>query len=139
MGYMEILCPCNSGKKYGNCCKILHDGGFPESALSLMRSRYAAYALHRPEYIIHTTHPDNPNYKKDYKRWAQEISHFCQNTQFQKLDILEVIEGRDKSYVTFHAHLIQNDLKKDLIEKSYFIKVGKQWLYRDAVTINFTR
>ncbi len=47
---MEILCPCNSRKKYRDCCKILHDGGFPESALALMRSRYSAYALDRPGY-----------------------------------------------------------------------------------------
>ena len=63
---MEILCPCNSGKKYSNCCKTLHDGVFPESALSLMRSRYSAYALQKSEYIIHTTHPDNPNYEKNH-------------------------------------------------------------------------
>lgn len=132
-----MLCPCNSGKNYNNCCKTLHDGVFPESALSLMRSRYSAYALHKPEYIIHTTHPDNPNYKKNYSQWVQEILHFCQNTQFQKLDILEVIEGVDESYVTFNAHLLQNNQEKKLIEKSYFVKYGKQWLYKDAITINW--
>jgi SEC-C motif-containing protein len=128
-----MLCPCNSGKNYDHCCQPLHEGSFPESALSLMRSRYSAYALHQPEYIIHTTHPDNPHYKKNHSQWVQEILHFCQNTQFQKLEILEVIEGVDESYVTFNAHLLQNHQKINLIEKSHFVKEGKQWLYKDAV------
>lgn len=135
---MNTLCPCNSGKKYSHCCKILHDGGFPQTALSLMRSRYSAYALDKPKYIIFTTHPDNPNYKQDFVVWTQEISYFCKNTQFQKLEILDVIEGIDESYVTFNAHLIQtNQQKIELIEKSYFIKLGKQWLYRDAISIDY--
>jgi SEC-C motif-containing protein len=67
----------------------------------------------------------------------QEISYFCRNTQFQKLDILEVVEGVDESYVSFNAHLVQRNQRKELIEKSFFIKVGKQWLYRDAVNIEW--
>lgn len=130
---MEILCPCTSGKNYSQCCKRLHDGAFPESALSLMRSRYSAYALHQPAYIIRTTHPDNPHYQENETQWISEILHFCQNTQFLKLEILEVIEGTKESYVTFNAHLPQNHQKKELIEKSYFVKMGKQWFYRDAV------
>lgn len=132
---MKTLCPCHSGKNYSNCCKPLHDGGFPENALALMRSRYSAYALQKPEYIIRTTHPDNPTYKENYNQWIQEIYHFCQNTQFQKLDILEVIEGTDKSYVTFNAQILQNSQNKELVEKSYFVKDESQWLYRDAITI----
>ncbi len=99
-----------------------------------MRSRYSAYALHKPEYIIKTTHPDNPGYKKNYRKWIEEILNFCRNTQFQKLDILEVIDEGDEGYVSFNAHLFQNNQEKELIEKSYFVKDGQQWLYRDAIT-----
>lgn len=131
-----MLCPCHSGKKYDKCCQALHDGAFPENALSLMRSRYSAYALQKAEYIIKTTHPDNPDYNENHKRWNQEILHFCQNTQFQGLEILEVIEGADESYVTFNAHLLQNHHVYNLVEKSRFVKNGKQWLYRDGINSN---
>jgi SEC-C motif-containing protein len=100
-----------------------------------MRSRYSAYALHKPEYIIRTTHPDNPHYKGNHDQWSREILDFCQNTEFSKLYILEVSKEGDLSYVTFNAHLIQNHQEKQLIEKSSFVKVGKQWLYRDAISI----
>ena len=136
---METLCPCNSGKTYHNCCKTLHDGGLPKSALALMRSRYSAYALQKPKYIIYTTHQDNPKYKENHTQWLQEILDFSQNTQFQKLEILEVDEGVDESYVTFNAHLLQNNQEIELIEKSYFVKDGQQWLYRDAITVNWIR
>ena len=129
---MKTLCPCNTGKVYSSCCKILHDGAYPDHALSLMRSRYCAYAYHLADYIIRTTHPNNPNYKQNRKQWIREILAFCQNTKFQKLEILDFIDGTDESYVTFNAHLVQNGLSVELVEKSYFEKVGKQWLYRDG-------
>lgn len=130
-----MLCPCHSGKKYESCCKPLHDGAFPSNALSLMRSRFSAYALQNPQYIIRTTHPDNPHYKENHDQWSKEILDFCHNTQFQKLDILEVSDDGDLSYVTFNAHLLQDHQEKQLIEKSSFAKIGKQWLYRDAISI----
>lgn len=134
---MEVLCPCDSGKTYDNCCKIFHDGTFPENALLLMRSRYCAYAYCMAKYIIHTTHLKNPNYNQNHEQWIQEILSFCQNTKFNKLEVLDFIDGMDKAYVTFKAHLIQNNVKKELAEKSYFEKVGEQWLYRDGVYVKF--
>ena len=128
-----MLCPCCSGKKYEDCCKILHEGGYPDNALSLMRSRYCAYALHLPEYIIRTTHPQNPHYKQNHAQWTREILDFAENTRFQKLEILEFVDGAKEAYVTFKAHLVQNHAKADLVEKSHFEKVGKQWLYKDGI------
>lgn len=132
---MTAVCPCGSGKKYSECCKGLHEGSYPENALALMRSRYTAYAYHLADYIIRTTHPENPNYKKNHRQWVQEILHFSKNTQFERLEILEFVDGADKAYVTFNAHLNQHGLKQQLIEKSYFEKVGDQWLYRDAASL----
>lgn len=133
---MQIFCPCNSGLDYNDCCQPFHDNKLPDSALALMRSRYSAYALNNPEYIIRTTHPNHPNYKKNHNQWVQEISDFCLNTQFQKLEILEVIEGFNESFVTFNAYLLQNNKKIQLTEKSQFLKIKKQWLYRDAIAFN---
>jgi SEC-C motif domain protein len=129
---MKILCPCDTGKLYSECCKIFHKGAYSVNALLLMRSRYSAYALSLPQYIIQTTHPMNPSYQQEHKQWFQEILYFCQNTTFQKLEILDFIDGNQEAYVTFNAHLIQNNLKRNLIEKSFFEKIDRQWLYRDG-------
>ncbi len=127
-----MLCHCNSGKFYINCCKILHEGAYPYNALSLMRSRYCAYAHHLAEYIIRTTHV-NPHYNPDHSQWTQEILHFCQTTKFQKLVIIDFIDGAVEAYVTFQAHLIQDNVPIILKEKSHFKIVGKQWLYLDGI------
>jgi SEC-C motif-containing protein len=129
-------CPCGTGKDYNNCCQPLHRGAFPEDALALMRSRYSAYAYGFSEYIIRTTDPKNINYQENHTLWAKEISERCQNTQFQKLDILEFTNGPQEAYVTFIAHFLQNNRPGFIHEKSRFRKIGPQWLYLEAVHLN---
>jgi len=101
----EMLCPCCSGNFYVNCCKSFHQGTLPDSAIKLMRSRYSAYALNIPEYIINTTHPGCPYYNHDIEQWAKKITEFCLNTQFNKLEILNFQEKEPFATVTFVAHL----------------------------------
>ncbi|MBS0616314.1 MAG: hypothetical protein JSR58_07185 [Verrucomicrobia bacterium] len=121
------LCPCHSRKTYFQCCKIFHDGKLPPTALDLMRSRYSAYALRLPQYIIDTTHPDHIDFGKKETR---EIEHFCNTTQFENLVIVEFDAGEFVATVTFTAHLRQNGKEFAFTEKSWFEKVDGQWLYK---------
>lgn len=129
-------CPCGTGKDYNNCCQPLHMGAFPGDALALMRSRYSAYAYGLSEYIIRTTDPKNVNYQKNHALWAKEISERCQNTKFQKLDILEFTNGAHEADVTFNVHFIQNNCPRSIHEKSHFRKIGPQWLYLEGILSN---
>lgn len=79
---MQILCPCHSGKIYEYCCKSFHDGKLAPTAVLLMRSRYTAYAIHHPKYIIQTTHKDNPNYQFNKQIWIKEILLFARIQNF---------------------------------------------------------
>ncbi|MDD2950112.1 MAG: YchJ family metal-binding protein, partial [Sulfuricurvum sp.] len=54
-------CPCHSGEKYKKCCQPYHKGILPSNAQKLMRSRYSAFALELSNYIMATTHPNNPD------------------------------------------------------------------------------
>lgn len=130
------LCPCHSGKPYPECCKPYHTGErLPENALQLMRSRYAAYALHLVDYIIGTTHPDNPAYLSDKKRWKKEIlSHYGQ-TNFYGLKIVDFIDGETEAFVTFTAYLKQDSHDVSFTERSRFLQVQEQWLYESGVII----
>lgn len=119
-----MKCPCGTGKEYGACCKPFHQGGLPRSALELMRSRYSAYALNLPEYIIATTHPENPQ-DNDLKK----IAEFCTHTTFKKLEIIDFQEKGDVATVTFVAHLAQDGKDFSLSERSTFEKVDGKWLY----------
>ena len=97
-----------------------------------MRSRYAAYALCMPDYIIHTTHPASPQFCQDAKEWAHKISEFSSHTEFKDLEILEFQESGSFATVTFVAHLIQDNKDVSFTEKSYFEKMKGKWLYRSG-------
>jgi SEC-C motif-containing protein len=126
-------CPCGSSKKYKKCCKPFHDKiTLPKTALELMKSRYSAFAVSNSDYIIFTTHQDNPDFSKDLKSWIRDIQQFSKNTKFEKLDILEFIDGEVESFVTFKATMFQNENDITFIEKSRFLKVDGMWLYVDG-------
>lgn len=132
MTEIKKSCPCSSGKTYDNCCKPFHKGARPENALQLMRSRYSAYALNIADYIIATTHPENPNYTEDKINWRRNISEFSEKTRFHNLEIIDFQEDKTSATVTFTAYLSQNSRDATFTEKSYFEKVGNQWLYHSG-------
>lgn len=128
-----MRCPCHSGLDYSECCSPYHSGEqIPESALPLMRSRYSAYALKNPDYIIETTHPENPTFSANRQMWRESILSFCQRTKFRGLRIIEFVEGEQESFVTFYAHLFQNSDDVSFQETSRFFKVGDLWLYHSG-------
>ena len=129
----QIPCPCGSGKTYAACCSPFHKGLLPINALQLMRSRYTAYVLNLPAYIIQTTHLENPHYCQDLALWTREISTFSLQSQFKKLDILDFQENQESATVTFVAHLSQNGQDATFKEKSEFKKVEGRWLYFSGV------
>jgi len=128
----DYPCHCTSGKLYSQCCKKFHDGSIPESATLLMRSRYAAYALGKADYIIQTTHPGSPQFESDQKKWAESILAFSQHTQFKQLEVLGSQENGSFASVTFVAHLVQQKKDVSFTEKSYFEKRQGKWFYRSG-------
>ncbi|MEN9343217.1 MAG: hypothetical protein RLZZ453_4 [Chlamydiota bacterium] len=129
------MCPCHSGKEYVECCRPFHLGKNPGTALELMRSRYAAYALNQPTYIMDTTHPDNPQFLCDKALWSKEISSFSLHTEFKGLVIVASEEDKAVATVTFRAELIQDKEEVSFTEKSLFEKVEGKWLYRSCQVI----
>jgi SEC-C motif domain protein len=130
-------CPCGSLQKYKKCCKTFHDKiTFPKTALELMKSRFTAFAVENADYIISTTHNDNPDFTSDINSWKKDILNFSQNTNFEKLEILDVIDQEEESFVTFKATLKQNAKDISFTEKSRFLKDGEKWLYVDGQFID---
>ncbi|MDD5051697.1 MAG: YchJ family metal-binding protein [Sulfuricurvum sp.] len=121
-------CPCHSGKKYKQCCQPYHKGILPSNSLKLMRSRYSAFALGLADYIMATTHPNNPDYTEDREKWITSILDFSHNNQFIGLKINDFIDGENEAFVTFEASLEGGLLK----EKSRFLKVEGKWLYESG-------
>lgn len=123
-------CPCYSGNPYEKCCRPFHRGDMPVNALQLMRSRYAAYALSIPDYIIDTTHPGSPDYSEDRPKWKRSIASFSQNTKFLGLEVVDFQEHGDAAMVTFIAHITQKKEDESFTEKSFFERIRGKWYYR---------
>jgi SEC-C motif-containing protein len=124
-----MLCPCHSGKQYAECCQPYHQKKALPKPVALMRSRYSAYAMGNIDYIIGTTHPDNPSAHLPLNEWKKQIALLCSHTRFTGLDILNAEETSPDAYVTFHAHLLQGEKDVSFTEKSRFAMKEGQWMY----------
>jgi len=120
-------CPCGSGLKYKNCCYPLHKGANPNDALTLMKSRYCAYAVGDANYIIKTTHKTSPHYEDNKKEWIGSIKEFSKSN-FKKLEIISFKERENEAFVEFKAYIDEYVMH----ERSYFIKEDK-WYYVKGV------
>eukprot|EP00238_Polyblepharides_amylifera_P011675 CAMPEP_0196584252 /NCGR_PEP_ID=MMETSP1081-20130531/46371_1 /TAXON_ID=36882 /ORGANISM="Pyramimonas amylifera, Strain CCMP720" /LENGTH=154 /DNA_ID=CAMNT_0041905391 /DNA_START=381 /DNA_END=846 /DNA_ORIENTATION=- len=137
--------------QYEECCKKFHDGEIAADPVILMQSRYSAYALKKAEYVMATTHPDNPACKgshlpngKVVSTFKQDVMATCKKVKFIKLEVEGMEDGstNDEAFVTFRAHVQvigQNGFRSSnfdteiMKEKSRFLKSedGK-WLYVDG-------
>ena len=86
----DFKCPCGSKNLYGcrtfydECCGFFHEKKvLPKNAFDVMRSRFSAYAMNLPDYIIQTTHLCNPQFCYDQVQWSKQISDFCSKTKFK--------------------------------------------------------
>lgn len=130
----SLKCPCKSGKQYRDCCKSLHRGKPAATALELMRSRFAAYALRLADYIIETTHKDNPGRLNNLNNWRKEILKFADQTRFEGLEIIETVESGSQAMVKFRAILKQGNRDAGFTESSRFRKEEGRWYYLSGET-----
>ena len=138
------ICPCQINPAsdtigapllYQDCCQPYHDGllnneadkidgAKPDSAERLMRSRYSAFVLIKPEYIVKTTLPAQQALLdiKAIENWAKE-------TVWAGLEIITHTPklGKRHAQVEFKAYFNISDNKDDGIqahhELSAFVKV----------------
>ena len=127
------VCPCESGKSYAACCEPLHRGKrVADSAETLMRSRYSAFAKSKVGYLVKTTHPDGSSYEKDTVQWRKSLKAHCKRTQFVGLKILATSnDSPTTATVTFHASLLREGQDVSFTEESKLEKVKGRWLYID--------
>ena len=124
-----ILCPCQSGKSYTDCCQPFHlHQMIPDSAEKLMRSRYTAYTQVNIPYIVETTVPaqqallDQPA----MQLWSEE-------TDWAGLEIIthQPFVSKIHSWVEFKAFFnIENGIDAHH-ERSLFVLFGGRWYFVD--------
>ena len=123
-----MICPCGSGDAYTACCGRFHDqAAFPETALELMRSRYAAYAEKKISYLVATHDPER---RSEFDvlsagQWAAEAD-------WKRLDILNTARGGaedDTGMVEFIAWFMRGEDLTCHHERSDFRRVSGRWVY----------
>ncbi|PJJ65056.1 YchJ family protein [Compostimonas suwonensis] len=126
----ELRCPCLSGLVYDECCGPLHEGLLTGAATAptaerLMRARYSAFALGRPEYLLGTWHPST-------RPKALELEA---GRQWRRLDILGTEHGGPfdtEGVVEFRAFYRIGGDRGELHERSRFVREAGRWLYLDG-------
>ena len=119
-------CPCGTGLPYPECCGRLHDGtATAATAEQLMRSRYSAFAVDDPAYLLATWHPSTrpPSLELDSTvRWTG-------------LDVLATTDGgllASEGTVEFRAWYRHVGETGSQHEVSRFTRVDGAWRYLDA-------
>lgn len=123
---MKNACPCYSGKTYADCCQPLHDGLAAPDAERLMRSRYSAYVLKLPDYILQTWHAGT--------RPASLTQEDLSGIKWLKLQVLSHEQpAADEAFVKFVATFQSGKQKKEQpTELSRFSRESGRWLYIDG-------
>jgi SEC-C motif-containing protein len=117
-------CPCGSTRPYAKCCGPWHAGAPAPDALSLMRSRYAAFVLCNEQYLLDTWHPGK----------RPDSVPFSKNVKWLGLRIVDSrVTGAASAEVEFVARSRASDAAAvRLHERSRFVFEAGRWFYVDG-------
>ncbi|WP_328917247.1 MULTISPECIES: YchJ family protein [unclassified Streptomyces] len=118
-------CPCGLAAPYGECCGAFHAGkGAAPTAERLMRSRYSAFVVRDPGYLLRTwfsgTRPPELTLDADI-RWTG-------------LDVLGTTGGsafHQEATVDFRARFRLRGQDGEQRENSRFVRENGLWVYVD--------
>lgn len=118
-------CPCGSSETYKACCgRYLEGVAFAPNEEALMRSRYVAYVLCKPSYLIQTTHP-----RKRYLHNQRDIEAWSLQNKWLKLEIVDT----SVKVVVFKAYFLDSTSQPQVhYERSRFEKIDGRWYYVDG-------
>lgn len=123
----SVRCPCGTGLTYGECCgPFLSAAAQPPTAERMMRSRFTAYAVHHPGYLLATWHPSTRPTKLTLDPDLTWIS----------LEILGRTRGGmldTEGTVEFRATYRSEGMRMFQLENSSFVRENKTWLYVDGI------
>lgn len=126
-------CPCGAGKSYEECCAPLHRGE-QEAAdpVTLMRSRYAAFAMGQVEYLWRTLHPQYPDRVRPREELLRDLRRSVRRLRYHGLTILDSRTGSDEAQVLFRARVFDHGKDCSFIELSTFLTEPEGWRYFDG-------
>ena len=126
-----MLCPCQSGKTFNQCCgPIISGKKQAETAEQMMRARYSAYTQVEMDFIEKT---HDPKTRGDIDMEANR--KWAESTKWTGLEIHETTQGGasdEVGTVAFTATFETEEGPQAHRELSLFRKQDGQWYFVDA-------
>ncbi len=124
------LCPCGSGKSYGDCCEgIIKGTSKALTAEALMRARYTAYEKQEIDFIINSCEEGEKIAEIDRKATEE----WSKTSKWHGLKILRTEKGTEndeEGVVEFEATYTDRKGLRDIHhEVGYFKKINGDWMY----------
>ena len=130
-------CPCSSGKSYADCCAPYHERRVhAQEGEALVRSRYAAFALGKVDYLYDTLHEDHPDRRHKPDQILAALRTASATFKYMGLTIFEA-EPRDRDgycRVLYHARLFRKGTDVSFLELAEFLHDGIGLRYRNGRT-----
>ena len=148
-------CPCGGGEDklpYSRCCKPYHKGEkYPADCVTLMRSRFTGYAKGEGEYVVRTTHPENPIFKygakaesgKVVSTLADDVRMTCKKVRFYDLEIVSDKPSKNDEHLVGFRYKCRvvgqkgfNELAEEKHSELSTFRRGEngEWLFLDGIT-----
>ncbi len=129
-------CPCHAGRRYADCCAPLHRGGAEApSPGALMRSRYAAFALHLGPYLYRTLAARHPDRAADEAAFVLALARGRRPLRYLGLSLLHEAAGERTGEVLFFARIFEKGQSRSFAELSTFDREGDAWRYAEGVLL----
>ena len=125
-------CPCGSGARYAECCEPIHEGVRDAADPSaLVRARFAAFAMKRPDFLWRTLHADHDDRRRGEPAMLLTVRDACAANRYMALRILDAKPaGSDGvARVLFAAKVFHKGREVSFVECSDFAREGLQWKY----------
>lgn len=126
--YPSAPCPCGSSSIYATCCSRWHAGVRAPDAESLMRSRYSAYVLGLPDYLLATWHASTRPAAID----LAEPAHARTSWLGLSVKLHRAIDANHAEVEFIARYRVGGGRAARLHERSRFVRDGVQWFYVDG-------
>lgn len=130
-------CTCTSGKSFGDCCRpYLRGEREAPDPVSLMRSRFSAFALDYSAYLWRTLHVTHGDRSKSEEEMLRNFRRASRGMEYRALTILDSAPpGADgRAQVLFLAHVRDRARDVSFLERSDFLHDGTGWRYAYGTT-----
>lgn len=126
-------CPCGSQHPYRSCCQVYHRGCEPPDPPTLVRSRFAAFALGEGDYLWRTLHPEHPLRAESEPAVVRALSAARRTLRYRSVIIHDNLVSGARGRVLFSVRLFEGGWDRSFLEASDFERTPEGWRYREGV------